>query len=171
LYGDKVPATRAVLELRAEGVDFKPHFYRYVRSGTDVAARDLGVEEHMVVKTLVMEDENEDPFIILMHGDKLVSAKALARTIKAKTVRPVKPREAKRLTGYMVGGISPFWQEEEAPCLCRKDDSKPAKILRQRGQEGLHHGGNPSGLDQGPRSDPGRSGDVNFGAPLRQIFF
>ena len=137
MYGDQIPATRTVLELRAEGVDFKPHFYRYVRSGTDVAARDLGVEEHIVVKTLVMEDENEDPFIILMHGDKLVSAKALARTIKAKNVRPVEPRDAKRLTGYMVGGISPFGTRRKLPVYVERTILNLPRFFVNGGRRGF----------------------------------
>jgi Cys-tRNA(Pro) deacylase len=98
-----------VLFLRAEGVTFSEFSYRYEeRGGTAVAARELGVPEHAVVKTLVMEDDARVPLIVLMHGDREVSTKALARQIGARSVAPCKPEVATRHTGYLVGGTSPF---------------------------------------------------------------
>ncbi len=103
------PSTPAVLFLRGQGVTFSEMSYRYEeRGGTAVAARELGVPEHAVVKTLVMEDDARSPLIVLMHGDREVSTKALARQIGARSVSPCKPEVATRHTGYLVGGTSPF---------------------------------------------------------------
>jgi Cys-tRNA(Pro) deacylase len=104
-----LPSTPAALLLRAQGVPFSEHSYRYEdRGGTAVASRELGVPEHAVVKTLVMEDETHSPLLVLMHGDREVSTKALARQIGARSVSPCKPEVATRHTGYLVGGTSPF---------------------------------------------------------------
>jgi Cys-tRNA(Pro) deacylase len=104
-----VPATPAIHFLRRHGVAFSEHPYRYEdRGGTRVSSRALGVDEHAVVKTLVMEDEDGRPLLVLMHGDREVSTKQLARHIGRKTVRPCEPAVAQRHTGYMVGGTSPF---------------------------------------------------------------
>ena len=101
--------TSAIRMLRAHGVAFTEHPYRYEeRGGTAVSARELGVDEHAVVKTLLMEDEARQPLIVLMHGDRSVSAKELARQIGRKTVGPCEPAVAQRHTGYLVGGTSPF---------------------------------------------------------------
>ena len=109
-------ATPAVHALRRHGVSFTEHLYRYEdRGGTSVSARELGVPEHAVVKTLVMEDERRQPLIVLMHGDREVSTKALARAIGAKTVAPCRPEVAERHTGYMVGGTSPFGTRKPFP--------------------------------------------------------
>ena len=101
--------TSAIRALRAHGVPFTEHSYRYEEhGGTAVSARELGVDEHAVVKTLVMEDEARKSLIVLMHGDRSVSTKELARQIGRKTVRPCEPAVAQRHTGYQVGGTSPF---------------------------------------------------------------
>ena len=98
-----------MLFLRGQGVTFSEFSYRYEeRGGTPVASRELGVPEHAVVKTLVMEDDTRAPLIVLMHGDREVSTKALARQIGARSVAPCKPEVATRHTGYLVGGTSPF---------------------------------------------------------------
>ena len=102
-------ATGAIAVLREHQVHFTEHPYRYEeRGGTAVSSRELGVEEHAVIKTLVMEDENKKPLIVLMHGDREVSTKNLARQIGARTVTPCAPEVAQRHTGYPVGGTSPF---------------------------------------------------------------
>jgi Cys-tRNA(Pro) deacylase len=102
-------ATRAEQVLRAQGVEFTQHEYRYEeRGGTAVSARELGLDEHCVVKTLVMEDERREPLIVLMHGDREVSTRNLARQIGAKSVAPCAPEVAERHSGYQVGGTSPF---------------------------------------------------------------
>ena len=105
----KAPATTAVRELRANKVEFTDHLYEYEeKGGTAVSARELGVPEHAVVKTLVMEDDARNPLMVLMHGDLKVSTRELARIIGVKTVAPCNPDTANRHSGYMVGGTSPF---------------------------------------------------------------
>ncbi len=102
----ETPATRW---LREEGIAFTEHPYEYEEhGGTAVSARELGVDEHAVVKTLVMEDETARPLIVLMHGDRKVSTKSLARQIGVKRIAPCKPEVAHRHSGYVVGGTSPF---------------------------------------------------------------
>ena len=106
---DATPITMAVRQLRASGVDFVPRPYKYEeRGGTAVSSRELGVDEHKVIKTLVMHDENRKPLIVLMHGDREVSTKALARHLGCKTVSPCPPDVAEKHTGYKTGGTSPF---------------------------------------------------------------
>jgi Cys-tRNA(Pro) deacylase len=103
------PSTLAVRLLRERGVPYTEHLYRYEdRGGTRVSARELGVDEHAVVKTLVMEDDGKEPLVVLMHGDREVSTKALARVLGKKSVQPCKPEVANRHSGYQVGGTSPF---------------------------------------------------------------
>src|SRR5689334_23862706 len=109
-------ATPAVHFLRKHGIAFTEHPYRYEEhGGTRVSSRELGVPEHIVVKTLVMEDEGKQPLIVLMHGDKEVSTKALARAVGVKTITPCRPEVAERHTGYMVGGTSPFGTRKPLP--------------------------------------------------------
>jgi Cys-tRNA(Pro) deacylase len=104
-----VSATPATQALKAAGVAFTEHPYDYVEhGGTAESAQQLGVDEHSVVKTLVMQDERAEPLVVLMHGDRQVSTKNLARAIGAKSVEPCKPEVAQRHSGYLVGGTSPF---------------------------------------------------------------
>ena len=104
-----VSETPATQSLRRAGIDFSEHVYVYLEhGGTAESARQLGVDEHAVVKTLVMQDEKGEPLIVLMHGDRQVSTKNLARAIGAKTVVPCTPEAAERASGYQVGGTSPF---------------------------------------------------------------
>jgi len=106
---EKTPVTPAVRQLRAEKVDFMDHPYSYEeKGGTSASAGELGVNEHCVIKTLVMEDERKEPLIVLMHGDLQVSTKELARLIGVKQVSPCTPDSAQKHTGYLVGGTSPF---------------------------------------------------------------
>ena len=106
--------TPAIRVLRASNVPFTEHLYRYEeRGGTRVSARELGVDEHVVIKTLVMQDERKQPFLVLMHGDREVSTKSLARQIGAKAVEPCDAAVAGRHTGYQVGGTSPFGTRKE----------------------------------------------------------
>jgi Cys-tRNA(Pro) deacylase len=106
---EKIPVTLAVRFLKEKEVPFIPHLYAWEeKGGTGVAARELHVTEHQVIKTLVMEDDHRNPFLVLMHGDKEVSTKNLARILGVKTVEPCDPRQANLHTGYIVGGISPF---------------------------------------------------------------
>ena len=111
-----VSETPATQWLRARGVVFTEHPYDYVdHGGTAESARQLGVDEHAVVKTLVMQDERAQPLIVLMHGDRQVSTKNLARAIGAKSVEPCKPEVAQRHSGYLVGGTSPFGTRKALP--------------------------------------------------------
>ena len=105
----KTPSTPATRLLREKGVAYSEHPYRYEEhGGTRVSARELGVGEHAVVKTLVMEDEGGAPLIVLMHGDREVSTRQLARQIGRKSIHPCRPEVANRHSGYLVGGTSPF---------------------------------------------------------------
>ncbi|RZS57069.1 Cys-tRNA(Pro) deacylase [Sphaerotilus mobilis] len=114
--GQHVSETPATQMLRKAGVDFTEHPYDYVdRGGTAESARQLGVDEHAVVKTLVMQDQDARPLIVLMHGDRQVSTKNLARQIGAKKVEPCTPEVAQRHSGYQVGGTSPFGLRKAVP--------------------------------------------------------
>ncbi|HTD91751.1 MAG TPA: Cys-tRNA(Pro) deacylase [Burkholderiales bacterium] len=116
MSSERVPSTPAVLALRAAKIEFAPHFYTYEeKGGTAVSSRELDVDEHTVVKTLVMADDKAAPLIVLMHGDMKVSTKALARVIGAKTVEPCTPEVAQRHSGYRVGGTSPFGTRKKMP--------------------------------------------------------
>lgn len=109
----ETPATQA---LRAAGVNFSEHPYDYVdHGGTAESARQLGVPEHAVIKTLVMQDDKAQPLIVLMHGDRQVSTKNLARELGCKSVEPCKPETAQRHSGYLVGGTSPFGTRKDMP--------------------------------------------------------
>ena len=111
-----VSETPATQFLRQHKITFTEHVYEYVdKGGTAESARQLGVDEHAVVKTLVMQDEKAQPLIVLMHGDCQVSLKELARQIPCKKVEPCKPDVAQRHSGYMVGGTSPFGTRKEMP--------------------------------------------------------
>ena len=113
---DKSPVTPAVRQLRAEKVSFGDHPYTYEeKGGTAVSARELGVNEHCVIKTLVMEDERKNPLVVLMHGDRQVSTKELARVMGVKQVVPCSPDTAQRHSGYQVGGTSPFGLRRPMP--------------------------------------------------------
>ena len=112
----KAPSTPATRLLREKGVAYTEHPYRYEeRGGTRVSARELGVDEHSVVKTLVMEDEAGAPLVVLMHGDREVSTKALARQLGRREIRICKPEVANRHSGYQVGGTSPLGTRKPMP--------------------------------------------------------
>jgi len=111
---EKLPVTQAIRVLKKSGIDYTLYPYRYEeKGGTEVAARELNVEEHQVIKTLVMENERSDPVLVLMHGDRQVSTKALARTLKVKTITPSEAAVAHKHTGYFVGSISPFGTKKQ----------------------------------------------------------
>jgi len=114
-------ATPAVHFLRRHGVAFNEHPYRYEeRGGTRVSARELGIDEHVVVKTLVMQDDEREPLLVLMHGDREVSTKQLARQIGKRLVEPCTPAVAERHTGYRVGGTSPFGTRKQLPVFIER---------------------------------------------------
>ncbi|MEP7117430.1 MAG: Cys-tRNA(Pro) deacylase [Acidobacteriota bacterium] len=130
--------TPAVHALRRHGLAFTEHEYRYeLRGGTTVSARELGVPEHHVVKTLVMEDESRQPLIILMHGDREVSTKQLARQIGRKTVKPCAPEVAERHTGYQVGGTSPFGTRKSLPIYVERSILALDRIYVNGGRRGF----------------------------------
>lgn len=134
----KIPATKAIRFLREQGVDFVEHPYRYEdRGGTENAAKALGVDEHLTIKTLVMEDENKKPLIVLMHGDKEVSTKELARIIGVKSVTPCSPEVAHKHTGYMVGGISPFGTRKKLHVYVEETILSLPRIYINAGKRGL----------------------------------
>lgn len=115
----KPPVTQAVRALRTAGVAFEGHPYTYVSGGgTRQFADDMGVNEHLVIKTLIMEDEAANPMIVLMHGDREVSTKALARHLGVRRVQPCAPQVAVRHSGYQVGGTSPFGTKRRMPVYC-----------------------------------------------------
>ncbi|MCG8428114.1 MAG: aminoacyl-tRNA deacylase [Chromatiales bacterium] len=115
----KPPVTQAVRQLRQMKVAFTHHPYTYVDGGgTAQFAKELDVDEHLVIKTLIMEDEKGNPLIVLMHGNCEVSTKALARQIGVKTVSPCAPNVADKHSGYQVGGTSPFGTKRKMPIYC-----------------------------------------------------
>ena len=132
------PVTPAVRMLRDHKVSFAPHLYDYQEhGGTSRSASELGVDEHTVVKTLVMETDGREPLIILMHGDREVSTKELARAIGAKTVAPCKPDVAQKHTGYMVGGTSPFGTRKSMPVYVERTIFDLPKIYINGGKRGF----------------------------------
>ena len=141
------PSTPAIRILRAQGVAFTEHLYRYEEhGGTAVSARDLGVEEHQVVKTLVMQDEDATPLIVLMHGDMEVSTKQLARAIGCKHVEPCRPEVANRHSGYLVGGTSPFGTRKAMPVYVEQTILDEPIIYINGGARGFLVGISPADL-------------------------
>ena len=144
---EKIPSTPAILALKAASAVYTLHTYAYEdKGGTRVSSKKMGVDEHCVIKTLVMEDENAKPIIILMHGDKEVSTKSLARTIGVKSINPCKPEVAHRHTGYLVGGTSPFGLKKPLAVYMEKTISELPEILINAGSRGLLAKMNPSEL-------------------------
>jgi len=133
-----VSATPAIHLLKQHHVPFTEHEYRYEeRGGTAVSSRALGVDEHLVIKTLVMEDERKQPLIVLMHGDKEVSTKNLARQIGRKMVAPCAPDVAQKHTGYLVGGTSPFGTRKEMPVFLERSIADLDRIYVNGGRRGF----------------------------------
>ena len=131
-------ATPAIHFLRQHGIAFTEHEYRYEeRGGTAVSSRELGVDEHAVIKTLVMEDERKQPLMVLMHGDREVSTKNLARQIDRKTVSPCAPDVAQKHTGYMVGGTSPFGTRKAMPVFLERTIADLDRIYINGGRRGF----------------------------------
>ena len=142
-----VSETPATQFLRERGVSFTEHVYDYVEhGGTAESSRQLGVSEHEVVKTLVMQDERAQPLIVLMHGDKQVSTKNLARAIGAKSVEPCKPEVAQRHSGYLVGGTSPFGTRKAMPVYVEAGVLALPRIFINGGRRGYLVGIEPGVL-------------------------
>jgi len=131
------PTTPATRVLREHGVAFTQHPYDYEdRGGTAVSARELGVAEHAVIKTLVMEDEHKRPLVVLMHGDREVSTKGLARALGVKTVSNCSPEVATRHSGYQVGGTSPFGTRRAMPTYMERSIAELPYLYVNGGRRG-----------------------------------
>jgi Cys-tRNA(Pro) deacylase len=140
--------TPAIRVLRENKVAFEPHIFEYVeKGGTKHSAEVLAVDEHSVIKTLVFETNEKKPLIVLMHGDLQVSTKELARALKVKTVAPVSPEKAQKLTGYLVGGTSPFGLKTEMPIYAEKTIFDLPKIYMNGGKRGFLVSLNPKILN------------------------
>jgi len=137
--------TPATVFLKAHKVAYTEHEYEYIEhGGTEVSASALGVPEHSVVKTLVMQDENAKPLIVLMHGDKKVSTKNLARQAGRKRIEPCKPEVAQRHSGYQVGGTSPFGTKKKMPVYLERSILDLTKIYINGGRRGYLVGISPN---------------------------
>ena len=145
----KAPSTNATRLLKDKGVPFTEHLYRYEeKGGTRVCARELGLDERAVVKTLVFEDDKGQPLVVLMHGDREVSAKALARQVGAKEMRICAPDAAQRHSGYLVGGTSPFGTRKIMPVLAEATIFDLERIWINGGSRGFLVGLDPRDLDR-----------------------
>jgi len=145
---ERVPATAAVRFLRERKIFFQPHFYRYEEhGGTPHAAKSLGVPEHSVIKTIVMETGQREPLLALMHGDCEVSVKQLARTIGTDSVTQCSEPKAQKHTGYTVGGISPFGTRTELPVYAEDTIFKLPLIYINGGKRGFLISINPVDLE------------------------
>lgn len=134
---DKAPVTTAIRELRAHQVAFTDHLYEYEeKGGTEVSARELGVDEHAVVKTLIMEDDARNPLVVLMHGDLKVSTRELARIVGVKTITPCNPEIANKHSGYVVGGTSPFGTRRKMPVYMEETILDLPRIYINGGRRG-----------------------------------
>ncbi len=143
------PETQATRFLRQHRMALSTHLYAYEEhGGTKVSARELNVAEHAVVKTLVMEDEGRQPLIVLMHGDRKVSTKELARQIGRKHISPCDPAVAQRHTGYMVGGTSPFGTRKTLPVFMEKTILDLPLIYINGGKRGFLVGVHPHDILQ-----------------------
>lgn len=135
---DKVPATPAIRLLKQHKVKFTPRPYKYEdKGGTRTSARELQVDEHEVIKTLVMEDDQQQPLIVLMHGNCEVSLKHLARQLKVKKITPCTRDKADSVTGYQTGGISPFGTRQSLPIYMEETISNLERVIINGGRRGL----------------------------------
>ena len=164
---EHAPETQATKFLKAHKVAFSSHLYAYEEhGGTKVSARELNVDEHAVVKTLIFEDENAKPLIVLMHGDCKVSTKELARQVGCKKIEPCKPEVANRHSGFLVGGTSPFGTKKAMPVFIEKSDPRPAADLHQRRPprlSGRHSSARHPAHTGGQGSGCGAAGLICFG--------
>lgn len=141
---EKPPVTPAVRVLRAAGVTFTDHLYHYEeKGGTAVSARELGVDEHCVVKTLIMENDIRQPLIVLMHGDRQVSTRELARQIGVRSIVPCTPETAQKHSGYLVGGTSPFGTRHPMPVYLEETILELPTIYLNGGKRGYLVGMDP----------------------------
>ncbi len=144
----KTPTTAAVRLLRQQGVAYQDHLYRYeTGGGTRQSSLELGVDEHQVIKTLIMEDEQQTPIIVLMHGDREVSTKNLARQIGVKSITPCRPAVADRHSGYQVGGTSPFGTRRNMSVYCEASILQLDRIYINGGKRGYLISMSPQALE------------------------
>ncbi len=144
---EHVSETPATQFLRKHGIAFSEHPYAYEEhGGTAVSARELGVDEHQVVKTLIMQDEAARPLVVLMHGDRKVSTKNLARQIGCKSVEPCKPEVANRHSGFLIGGTSPFGTRKAMPVYVEESILALDKIYINGGRRGYLVGIDPQAI-------------------------
>ena len=133
----RFPVTPATRLLEEKGVEFKRHLYEYTKSGAIAAAEKMGINEHQVIKTLVMEDNNNKPFIILMHAEHQVSLKELSRQLGVKNIQATSKKDAQRLTGYLVGGISPFATRRQLPVFIEETIITLPRLYINAGRRGF----------------------------------
>ncbi len=132
------PITSAIRVLRQNKIEFEPHVFEYIeKGGTKYSAEILGVDEHSVIKTLIFETNEKKPLIVLMHGDLIVSTKNLARHLNMKSVAPVSPEKAQKLTSYMVGGTSPFGVKTKMPVYAENTIFDLSRIFINGGKRGF----------------------------------
>ena len=149
MKSENAPETQATKFLQKHGIAHSNHLYAYEEhGGTKVSSRELNVDEHAVVKTLVMEDENAKPLIVLMHGDCKVSTKELARQAGCKKIEPCQPDVANRHTGFLVGGTSPFGTKRRMPVYLEKSILDLPLIYINGGRRGFLVGITPQALVQ-----------------------
>ncbi|WP_333700017.1 Cys-tRNA(Pro) deacylase [Rivihabitans pingtungensis] len=141
----KPPVTQAIRMLRAHHVAWTDHLYAYEeKGGTRVSARELGVDEHAVIKTLIMHDEQKRPLVVLMHGDCEVSTKNLARQLAVKSIEPCPPAIADKHSGYQVGGTSPFGTRQAMPVYMEASIAELPRIFLNGGKRGYLIGVDPA---------------------------
>jgi Cys-tRNA(Pro) deacylase len=146
---ERVPVSPAIRCLRAAQAEFREHLYEYVeRGGTHHSAQVLGVPEHQVIKTLVLEDDQKRPLIVLMHGDRQVSTRELARVMGARSVQPCTPDAAQKHTGYLVGGTSPFGTRRPLPIYAEETMFELHYLYINGGKRGLLVSMKPSELER-----------------------
>jgi|SRR5687768_11510479 len=132
------PITPAIRVLREKKQEFEPHIFDYVeKGGTKHSSEVLGVDEHSIIKTLVFETNEKKPLIVLQHGDRQVSTKNLARVLNVKSVAPAAPEKACKLTGYLVGGTSPFGAKTKMPVFAEKTIFELPRIYINGGKRGF----------------------------------
>ncbi len=134
----KHPVTAAIRALRAAGVSFEPRLYDYApHGGTERSAQELGLDEHAVIKTIVLETEQGSPLLVLMHGDRRVSTKRVAQLVGAKSIKPCDPSVATKHTGYLVGGTSPFGTRKALPIYMERTITTLPRLVINAGKRGF----------------------------------
>jgi Cys-tRNA(Pro) deacylase len=134
----KTPTTPAIRLLREQGIEYSEHSFKYEpHGGTSLGAKALGVDEHLLIKTLIFEDDNKRPLIVLMHGDQQVSTRQLARYLKVKSITPCTPQTATKHSGYQVGGTSPFGMRRSLPIYIQRSILELPYIYINGGRRGF----------------------------------